>query len=579
MFGGGSLGSTPLGGLTSHEGPSNDEAKSPIVTEINGTDSRADLLMHTLTIDETLGQPVTARFTLVNRQPQVGDQIRIRYFSQVIFAGIVDHWNKTSPDLTTMRYQCECLDWSQILLRRKLRRNFTNVTVQTVVDSILDNELAGESLTIGTIDARSTLPLVDARDANVFEVLRTIAGATGQTFYVDFDKTIQMRSTTMPVAPLVLNEANTLLDGSVLNTDTETYRNRQTVIVTGTPGEDEDALTTSIQRENTDQIAARAALEGGTGIYEEIEEITHPISNDGVELALLGIGYANLRLATAGATRFTFSCQVRGYGFRSGQIATVDLPTFGLVGTYVIERVSIREEAGVRLVYTLQLTNTSVQLRAYDAWLKVVGAGKVTVQVPASLTNNLQTFNTPGADTWTVPAGVTTAEFTCIGGSGGGGGGSYIWWPGIGGNPSVNSRNGGTGGNSGKAISIVNVVEGQVYDLVIGSAGTPGVSSQCISSCVNVSGSAGTAGTVSRVSLGGGSAVCQGDGGGLGGGSNTTNDGFYHYGGFNGSNGSAGSGIGDAVSVGGGKTGGSRGTGSPFVQPTVGQDGLVEVRW
>lgn len=557
QFGGAGLGSVSLGSILNDPGASNDEALSPIVTEINGVDVRGAIRMDTLEISDTLGQPVTASFTLHNLQPEVGQPVRVRYFSQVLFAGIIDHVTKTSPDLTTMRYQCDCLDWSQILLRRKLRRNFTDATVQAVVDSILDNELTGEGLTIGTIDARAVVPLVDARDAKVFEVLRSLAGATGQTFYIDYDKSIQMRSTTVPVAPLVLNEANTLLDGSTLNTDTETYRNRQTVIVTGTPGEDEDALTTSIQRENTDQIAARAALEGGTGIYEEIEEITHPTSNDGVELALLGISYANLRLATSGTPRLTFHCRARGYGFRAGQIATVDLPTFGITGTFVIQKVSIRELAAAELFHTLELTNSSLQQRAYEAWLGIVGKGKVTVQVPsATTTGNMETFNAPGADTWTVPAGVTTVEFTVYGGSGGGGGSVVI----LGGVGPIQYKPGGDGGNSGKAVSILtDLVEGEVFDITVGSAGAGGPTFN----------SRGTSGTLSDVKRGG-VTIAQGNAGTFGGKGGSPDNGF---------DGTPGSGVGDAVSVGGGKIGGPGAPAPPGQAGTAGQDGLVEVRW
>lgn len=52
--------------------------------------------------------------------------------------------------------------------------------------------------------------------------------------------------------------------------------------------------------------------------------------------------------------------------------------------------------------------------------------------------------------------------------------------------------------------------------------------------------------------------------------------------GANGANGAAGSGADDAVSVGGGKVGGTKGTGGPVpegIAPTAGMDGLVEVRW
>jgi hypothetical protein len=544
----------------------------PILTEINGVDARDVVAMNSLKIQDTVGQPVTANFTIINSTtaPVVGDVVRIFYHSYLMFAGTIDHVTKTSTDLLTFVYAVDCLDWSQTLIRRKLRRNFINAPIQSIVDSILDNELVSEGLTIGTIDSRTTIPLVDARSGKVFDVFRDMAGATGQTFYMEFDKSVQMRSTTVLDAPLVLSEANVLLEGMTSSVDRETYRNVQTVIVTGTPPTGSDANVSTQQRTNDDQIAERAAIEGGSGIYEEVEEITHPTSNDGADVALLGISYARLRLATSGTPRVTVRCQVRGYGFRGGQVATVNLPEFGLVGTYVVQRVSIREVGGVNLFHDLELTASSLQQRAYESWLAVVRGAKVTVQVPGSITNNIQTFSTPGATTWTVPAGVTTAEFTNYGASGAAGG-KFIYSGTSGHSIQACSRTalGGNGGASGKAVTVSSVIAGQIYDIVIGSAGTPPGSAggDPFFGCGAGSGGNGAAGGASQVLLSG-VVICQGDGGGGGMGANGS-----AFAGSPGADGSAGGGVGDAVSVGGGKIGGTNDPAS------IGLDGAVEVRW
>jgi hypothetical protein len=598
MFGGASLGSVALGSVLQDPGPITDPTSlRAITTELNGV--RVFPQMDTLRIEDTLGQPVTASFTMISPSPspEVGNQVRIFFHSQLIFGGTIDRVLKHSPDLLTFFYECDCLDWSQMLLRRQVRRNFTSMTVQSILNSLTDSELAGEPLTIGTIDSRVTIPLVDAQaGARAFDVCRTLAVATGQTFYVDFDGSIQMRSTTIPSAPLILNESVVEVEGTSVHGDLEGYRNVQRVIVTGTAPGGQTALVSFQQRTNEDQIAARAAIEGGTGIHEEIEEITHPTSNDGVELALLGIAYARLRLATSGMPRRTIHCQVRGYGFRGGQFATVNLPTFGLVGTYIVQRVSIREQAGTLLLHDLELTSSSWQRRAYEAWLSVVRGNKVTVQIPSSLANNLQTFNTPGAHAWIVPEGVTSVELTCYGASGGGGGGARFTnisqVPGIlyqgGAAPSTVGANGGRGGHSGKAVTVIEVTPGDSLDLTIGSAGLPGANdsrvhdtTQATGTTQSTSASDGTSGSMSFVTHNG-NVIAQGNGG-AGGAHGTVSvfyDGFTKfYSSTTGTNGADGNGAGDAVSIGGGKTGGTEGKGNPYTSPNAGQDGLVEVRW
>jgi hypothetical protein len=562
----------PLGSILQRGVAIEDEQLSPIVTTLNGVVVSQNVLKNSLSVTDTLGQPVTMNCMMVNLAIQAGDVVRVTYFAEVIFSGTFDHAEKHSPDLRTFLYQCDALDWSQALLRRRLRRNFVNETVQSFVDSLLDNELNGEGLAIGTIDTRAVFPLIDSKNAKIFDALRTVAGASGQTFYVGYDKTIQMRSTTAPIAPLVLDESHVLVDGMSVKFDRETYRNRQTVIVTGTPQtEGETALSISADRQNDQQIADRKSIEGGTGLYEEIESVTHPTSNDPIALTLMAIAYANLRLSISGTTRAVFICDVYGYGFRAGQVATVALPTFGLTGDFYIQKVSIREVNGRFLRYSLELTNTSLQQRAYEAWLAIVGAGKVTVQIPSAFTNNLETFDTPGVTTWTVPPGITLAEFRCLGASAGAGGGAH--GTGFGGNVPFNAS-GGNGGNSGLGITTISVVEGQVFDLVIGSAGLAGANAS-LADFVDGAGSNGTDGTVSSVSLSS-LVVAQGNPG-LHGTSGYINPEANYT--TNGVNGLPGSGVGDAVSVGGGKTGGIKGTGNPYVQPTSGKDGLIEIRY
>jgi len=547
-----------------------DEAAAPFMLDINGTDWREWWLVDSFTLNDTLGQPMACSFSLVNpsRKPRVGDVVTIRYYAETLFAGLLTRVQpQPNTDMSVLLYLCECADWSVLLTRRRLRRNFTNLPVVNIVDSLLDNELAGDGLTIGTVDQGANIPLVDVKNARAFDVLRDVAGATGQAMYVDFDKAIQFRTSTNETAPKPINDST--VEASSLVQDLETYRNVQTVIVTGTAPSGAEASVVISEDTNDDQIAARQAIEGGSGRYEDIEEVTHPTSNTTADLALLGLAVARMRLAISGTPRQTLRARLRGYGFRAGQFATVDLTGVGVSGTWLIQRSTFREQAARHLIFDLELTQSSRQQRAYESWLNIVKSGKITIQIPGALTSNLVTFNTPGTTTWTVPAGVTDATFTCIGGSGAGGGGSRdtsVFYP------YRSSANGASGGNSGFAVTTISVTPGQVYTVVVGSGGTPG------GTAANSGGYGGTgpSGTLSSVSL---SAVvyCQGDPG-TGGTGGFTAGSRTHY---DGSPGTPGSGLGDAVTTGGGKIGGAGGTATTALanDGSIGQDGRVEIAY
>lgn len=547
-----------------------DESRRAIVVEVNGvnwTDAGA-IKAGTLDIDDTQGEPATCAFTVLNATiaPAVDDVVRVLYFSEVLFAGTIRSVKRKSDHRQLHKtYECECADWSKILVRRKLTRNFIGMSIPAIVDSLLDNELAGEGLSMGTIDRSPTIPLVDGIDVSAFDLIKDAAGVTGQTFYVDWDKRFQFRSTSSPAAPLTLNE--TILEDADVTIDLETYRNVMTVTVKGTPASaaTTDAKTVTITKINEDQITARQAL-GGSGRYEESESITHPTSNDPTQLALLATAYARTRLAVSGVPRQTLTGRVRGYGFRAGQSATVSLINhLGVSGTWLIQRVSIKDENGYNLLHRLELVTSSLQQRAYESWLSIVAKGKTTIQMPSSITSNVQIFDTPGTDTWTVPAGVTIAEFTC---KGAGGGGSGWWYYGT-----FSYAQGGYGGAGGLAVTTQDCIEGQVFDLTIGTRGDAGTNGYPNGDPPTYP-TSGTDATVTKVQLST-VLICQANGG-YGGVSQ------YPYAGVDGA---PGNGAGDGVTVGGGFAGGLNGlhgfySGDEIRDPTEGtSDGRIEVRW
>lgn len=125
--------------------------------------------------------------------------------------------------------------------------------------------------------------------------------------------------------------------------------------------------------------------------------------------------------------------------------------------------------------YCFVLKSTSM---GYEAWASKFGAiditgqttttGSTVVTIPAtapvySNVNKVQTFQTAGTTSFTVPDGVTSIKVTAIGGGGGGqqGYGNYS-----------GSGGAGAGGGAGQTItSTITVTPGQVLSVVVGAGG------------------------------------------------------------------------------------------------------------
>ena len=184
------------------------------------------------------------------------------------------------------------------------------------------------------------------------------------------------------------------------------------------------------------------------------------------ELSILGqtVGYVNLRTYARNARRVTVT--MREPAPKIGQLATLDLPGFTLSGTFVAMRKTWRDVSG-QFVFEVEFWESNFQQVALQSLLRIVRAGKAAVSISAEIFPNVQLFSTVGSFTWTVPVGITSAQFTAYGGSGGGAGTVILITTGL-------TLGGGAGGNSGKAVTILTVVPAQVYDVIVGDRGLGG---------------------------------------------------------------------------------------------------------
>lgn len=547
---------------------------APYTVEIAG--KTVQPLINSLSINNELGRQGSATFVLANVEsvPVVGQEVGIYWYNDVLFAGSIDRVQiETNNTETFKTYRIECVDYSYLLFRRKISQKWTNVQWGVIASQTI----SAEGFTYGSFDplgVNAFLPVVESDNGNVHDLLSETAAAIGCIFFVDHAKQVHLVRSNLPAAPAVLDA--TIVEQAEVTYDRETYRNRQTIIVTGTPpNSSTDPVTASYTRQNDEQIADRAAIEGGNGIYNDIESITHPTSNAIDDLQKLAVAYAKLRLGIQGSLREVVRIRTRASGFASGQEATIDLPLLGLEGTWSIQKAMIREESGRFAITTLELTRSNLLRRSQELWLEIVRRGKIIAIPPTTGATVLNAaFTTPGTTAWVVPAGVLQVQITCSGAGGGGGGGAKYTVGNL-----TRTASGGAGGNGGLAISVLSVTPGESLTIIVGAAGSAGVTNSATYPTSPTPGTTGGAGGTTMVKRG--AAILLYATGGFGGGGGKagylTAFGAYQPTPIPGYPGGIGAGVGDVNTYGGGERGGFAGTGSPFAQPTAGTAGRIRI--
>jgi hypothetical protein len=434
-------------------------------------------MVESLTAQAELSARGTCRFLLINPAaiPLVGDLVEVRWHSERLFSGLL-HEVRQQEDPTLQRhlYDCEAVDWMHTLERRLVTKTYEFTLPDTIVRALMADLLAGEDLLTGTIDTGPLLARVEGTRTRAAEFLRDLATSVGGVVTVDPDRTLHFRRTTFPPGPLTITEAQVQAsDTFEVRSEKELYHNRLTITAKGATG----GTSVTLTRQSDSEIAARQAQEGGTGIYEAAEEITHPTLTDTASLTRFAVGYALVRLTTATQTPRTVQFTTREPHVKVAQQMTISVPSYGLAGTWLVTRVEFYDEFGRRPRYLVEALETTTENQELQTFLGLVNAGRAAVTLPIQLYQNTQLYDTAGTFSFTVPGtGTVEVELTVLA-PGAGGAGSTVIQPF--GPPcevvwNSPAATGGKGGNGGKAIVWKQYPAGTVLTVTIQAAGVGG---------------------------------------------------------------------------------------------------------
>ena len=237
-------------------------------------------------------------------------------------------------------FNCGMQDNNAIADRRTINASFDEIAFEDVVDAVVSNVdgdgLTGEGITQGGVVVGAAISL-DFPTIFVTDAFNDLAVASGGRWWnIGHDKDLSFAPRTAVPAPGDLTGANTLKKTVKVRPVKEKYRNVQ--IVFG--GKDDFPITALF--EDAVEIAARAALEGGTsGRYEHVEERQDILDSVAVE------ELAEDLVTRFGLVTLMFTCVTRDPGYASGQEVDVTFPNLELTSeTMLIDSVS------ATLVYT-----------------------------------------------------------------------------------------------------------------------------------------------------------------------------------------------------------------------------------
>jgi hypothetical protein len=120
-------------------------------------------------------------------------------------------------------------------------------------------------------------------------------------------------------------------------------------------------------------IQDRKTKEGGTGVYEAVEQ---QASIDDADAAL---EYAKGRLRRYGKIDKRVTFTTFKSGLKAGQLLTIDLPSRGLTGQYLIQRVNIDNVSGNVIRYSVEAVDGEVVGGWVNFFRKLVKAGQTFV--------------------------------------------------------------------------------------------------------------------------------------------------------------------------------------------------------
>ena len=408
-----------------------------------------------LRVTDELNARNTCEFTLVDTsgayRPDVGAAVEVAEGATVVFAGTIDRIQEGQflGNSTALVFACSCVDYNQVCDRHLVAAVYEAQTLKQIVEDIVANNLAGESITTTNVETGPTITKAVFNYMTVAAVFDELAELTGYAWNIDYTKDLHFFSRETNAAPFSLTDSSNNFRALSVTRTREQYRNKQyiragyaetatqtlekpspapdgiaqtfvlrypvakvpTVLVNSvaqtvgirdlesgkkwywskqdntitqdigeTPLAVSDVLEVTyiglypiiVSSQVDTGITARIAVEGGSGIYEAIDE---DASIDDLNLAVdKAIGL----LRKYGTIQAVVEFETDDDGLQAGQLIELTLAAHSLSGLYLIDSVQIEDVETATLRYRVRALSGE-SLGGWVNFFKALAPGKTFV--------------------------------------------------------------------------------------------------------------------------------------------------------------------------------------------------------
>lgn len=210
------------------------------------TDRSNQIRWDTLKIRQALTKEVDSanfaieKFGNKTYKPDPEDEVVIKDNGVKIFAGFVVRVSEGIEQGNVLIYECECRDYTHLLDRKLVAKNYASQTIAQIISDIVTNYSAG-GITTANVVGTETIDSITFDHLEPSKCIQKLADVFNRDWYVDYDKDIHFFSKETNSAPFGLTDISGKYVFESLKILRDTTQVRNVVFIQG--GEEKSTST------------------------------------------------------------------------------------------------------------------------------------------------------------------------------------------------------------------------------------------------------------------------------------------------------------------------------------------------